>query len=156
MNNLRRMIHYLGTYKIDAVLGILIVAIETSIELFIPVLMARIIDEGIAHADIPLILHQGALMLACAVRSLALGFFYARFASRASVGLGANLRQAEYEKIQRYAFGNLDHYQTSSLVTRMTTDITVIQNAMANGYTNSSELPGAQPPLWSGGTGVGL
>ena len=134
MNNLRRMIHYLGTYKIDAVLGILIVAIETSIELFIPVLMARIIDEGIAHADIPLILHQGALMLACAVTSLALGFFYARFASRASVGLGANLRQAEYEKIQRYAFGNLDHYQTSSLVTRMTTDITVIQNAMANGF----------------------
>ncbi len=134
MNNLRRMIHYLGTYKIDAVLGILIVAIETSIELFIPVLMARIIDEGIAQADIPLILHQGALMLACAVTSLALGFFYARFASRASVGLGANLRQAEYEKIQRYAFGNLDHYQTSSLVTRMTTDITVIQNAMANGF----------------------
>lgn len=134
MNNLRRMIHYLGTYKIDAVLGILIVAIETSIELFIPVLMARIIDEGIAHADIPLILHQGALMLACAVTSLVLGFFYARFASRASVGLGANLRQAEYEKIQRYAFGNLDHYQTSSLVTRMTTDITVIQNAMANGF----------------------
>ena len=71
MNNLRRMIHYLGTYKIDAVLGILIVAIETSIELFIPVLMARIIDEGIVHADIPLILHQGALMLACAVTSLA-------------------------------------------------------------------------------------
>lgn len=134
MNNLRRMIHYLGTYKIDAVLGILIVAIETSIELFIPVLMARIIDEGIAHADIPLILHQGTLMLACAVTSLVLGFFYARFASRASVGLGANLRQAEYEKIQRYAFGNLDHYQTSSLVTRMTTDITVIQNAMANGF----------------------
>ena len=80
MNNLRRMIHYLGTYKIDAALGILIVAIETSIELFIPVLMARIIDEGIAHADIPLILHKGALMLACAVTSLALGFFYARFA----------------------------------------------------------------------------
>ena len=134
MSELRRMIHYLGKYKIDAVLGILIVAIETSIELLIPVLMARIIDEGIAHADISLILHQGALMLACAVTSLVLGFFYARFASRASVGLGANLRQAEYEKIQRYAFGNLDHYQTSSLVTRMTTDITVIQNAMANGF----------------------
>ena len=134
MSELRRMIHYLGKYKIDAVLGILIVAIETSIELLIPVLMARIIDEGIAHADISLILHQGALMLACAVTSLVLGFFYARSASRASVGLGANLRQAEYEKIQRYAFGNLDHYQTSSLVTRMTTDITVIQNAMANGF----------------------
>lgn len=134
MNELRRMIYYLGKYKIDAVLGILIVAIETSIELLIPVLMARIIDGGIAHADIALILRQGALMLACAVTSLVLGFFYARFASRASVGLGANLRQAEYEKIQRYAFGNLDHYQTSSLVTRMTTDITVIQNAMANGF----------------------
>ena len=109
MSELRRMIHYLGKYKIDAVLGILIVAIETSIELLIPVLMARIIDEGIAHADISLILHQGALMLACAVTSLVLGFFYARFASRASVGLGATLRQAEYEKIQRYVVAGHAH-----------------------------------------------
>ena len=134
MSELRRMVHYLGRYKIDAVLGLAIIAVETSLELFIPVLMARIIDDGIAAHDIPLILHQGALMLGCALLSLFLGFFYARFASRAAVGLGSNLRQAQYEKIQGYAFGNLDHFQTSSLVTRMTTDITVIQNAVANGF----------------------
>ncbi len=134
MSELRRMIHYLGRYKLDALLGLTIIAIETSLELFIPVLMARIIDDGIAQANIPLILHQGALMLGCALLSLTLGFFYARFAARTAVGLGSNLRQAQYEKIQTYSFGNLDHFQTSSLVTRMTTDITVIQNAVANGF----------------------
>ena len=134
MSELRRMVHYLGRYKLDAVLGLAIIAIETSLELFIPVLMARIIDDGIAQGDVPLILHQGALMLGCALLSLTLGFFYARFAARTAVGLGSNLRQAQYEKIQTYSFGNLDHFQTSSLVTRMTTDITVIQNAVANGF----------------------
>ena len=134
MSELRRMVHYLGCYKLDAVLGLAIIAIETSLELFIPVLMARIIDDGIAQGDVPLILHQGALMLGCALLSLTLGFFYARFAARTAVGLGSNLRQAQYEKIQTYSFGNLDHFQTSSLVTRMTTDITVIQNAVANGF----------------------
>ena len=134
MSEFRRMVHYLGRYKLDAVLGLAIIAIETSLELFIPVLMARIIDDGIAQGDVPLILHQGALMLGCALLSLTLGFFYARFAARTAVGLGSNLRQAQYEKIQTYSFGNLDHFQTSSLVTRMTTDITVIQNAVANGF----------------------
>lgn len=134
MSELRRMVRYLGRYKLDAVLGLAIIAIETSLELFIPVLMARIIDDGISQGNVPLILHQGALMLGCALLSLTLGFFYARFAARTAVGLGSNLRQAQYEKIQAYSFGNLDHFQTSSLVTRMTTDITVIQNAMANGF----------------------
>ncbi len=134
MSELRRMVHYLGRYKLDAVIGLAIIAIETSLELFIPVLMARIIDDGISQGNVPLILHQGALMLGCALLSLTLGFFYARFAARTAVGLGSNLRQAQYEKIQTYSFGNLDHFQTSSLVTRMTTDITVIQNAVANGF----------------------
>ena len=134
MHDIRLLFRHMGSYRKDAVIGMVIVAVETSLELFIPVLMARIIDEGISQGNILLILQQGVLMVACAVAALCLGLGYARFAARASMGLGANLRQAEYEHIQTFAFSNLDRYQTSSLVTRMTTDITVIQNAMANGF----------------------
>lgn len=134
MHELRRMLAYLGPYRRDALLGALAVALETSIELVIPLLMANIIDRGIVERDIPAIFTQGALMLACALVALALGLAYARFASRVATGIGANLRRAEYEKIQTFAFGNLDRFQTASLVTRLTTDITVIQNAFANGF----------------------
>ncbi len=134
MRELRRLIGYLGPYRRDAAAGVIIVALETSLELFIPVLMARIIDEGIAEGSAAIILHQGALMMLCALAALVLGLAYARFASRAATGLGANLRQAEYEHIQAFSFGNLDAFQTSSLVTRMTTDITVIQNAFSSGF----------------------
>ena len=134
MNNVRRLFSYLGAYKRDAVIGILFVVVETSLELLIPVLMSSIIDEGVPSGDIALIVRQGVLMLACAGISLALGLGYSRFSARVAVGLGSNLRQAEYEKIQTLAFGNLDAYEASSLVTRMTTDITVIQNAIINGF----------------------
>lgn len=78
MSELRRMVHYLGRYKLDAVLGLAIIAIETSLELFIPVLMARIIDDGISQGNVPLILHQGALMLGCALLAHA-GLFLRTF-----------------------------------------------------------------------------
>ncbi len=134
MNNVRRLFSYLGEYKRDAIVGILFVVVETSLELFIPVLMSTIIDTAVPAGDTALILRQGALMLACAGISLVLGLGYSRFSARVAVGLGSNLREAEYAKIQTLAFGNLDEYETSSLVTRMTTDITVIQNAIINGF----------------------
>ncbi len=134
MNNLKLLFSYLGPYRRDALLGIAFVAVETSLELFIPVLMSQIIDTGVPARDVALIVRQGALMLACAGLSLALGLGYSRLSARVAVGLGSNLRRAEYEKIQTLAFGNLDAYETSSLVTRITTDITVIQNAIINGF----------------------
>ena len=135
MRELHRLLSYLGPrYRRDALIGIAVVVLETSLELLIPVLMARIIDEGIGARNVAVIWRQGALMLLCAGVSLCLGLGYACFASRAALGLGANLRQAEFEHIQELSFSNLDRYQTSSLVTRMTTDITVIQNALANGF----------------------
>ena len=73
-------------------------------------------------------------MLACGLVALAFGLGYARASARAAMGLGANLREAEYEQIQRFSFENLDHFETSSLVTRMTTDVTVIQNALTGGF----------------------
>ena len=134
MRNLKILFSYLGAYRRDAMLGVLFVTAETALELFIPVIMANIIDVGVPAGDINYMLLQGAYMLVCAAFSLVLGLGYARTSARVASGLGANLREAEYRKIQTLAFGNLDNYDASSLVTRMTTDITVIQNAIGNGF----------------------
>lgn len=134
MRNLKILFSYLGVYRRDAILGVLFVTAETALELFIPVIMANIIDVGVPAGDINYMLLQGAYMLVCAAFSLVLGLGYARTSARVASGLGANLREAEYRKIQTLAFGNLDNYDASSLVTRMTTDITVIQNAIGNGF----------------------
>ncbi len=133
MKDLKRLGSYLGPYRRDLVLGALLVLIETFFELIIPVLMADIIDVGVAQKNIPYILQKGAEMGACALLALLTGLLYARFAARAAYGLGAQVRQAEYEKVQQYAFSNLDHFDSSSLVTRMTTDVTVLQNAVNGG-----------------------
>lgn len=134
MRNLKILFSYLGAYRRDAILGVFFVSVETVLELFIPVIMANIIDVGVPACDINYMLLQGAYMLVCAALSLVLGLGYARTSARVASGLGANLREAEYKKIQTLAFGNLDNYDASSLVTRMTTDITVIQNAVGNGF----------------------
>lgn len=134
MRNLKILFSYLGEYRRDAMLGVLFVTAETALELFIPVIMANIIDVGVPAGDINYMLLQGAYMLVYAAFSLVLGLGYARTSARVASGLGANLREAEYRKIQTLAFGNLDNYDASSLVTRMTTDITVIQNAIGNGF----------------------
>lgn len=134
MRNLKILFSYLGAYRRDAMLGVLFVTAETALELFIPVIMANIIDVGVPAGDINYMLLQGTYMLVCAACSLVLGLGYARTSARVASGLGANLREAEYRKIQTLAFGNLDNYDASSLVTRMATDITVIQNAIGNGF----------------------
>lgn len=134
MRNLKILFSYLGAYRCDAMLGVLFVTAETALELFIPVIMANIIDVGVPAGDINYMVLQGTYMLVCAACSLVLGLGYARTSARVASGLGANLREAEYRKIQTLAFGNLDNYDASSLVTRMTTDITVIQNAVGNGF----------------------
>lgn len=134
MEDLKRIFSHLGPYRRDMILGALLLIIETGFELVIPVLMADIIDVGVANHDVPFIIRQGVIMGGCAVLSLISGLLYAKFAARAAYGLGARLREAEYEKVQAYAFSNLDRFETSSLVTRMTTDITVLQNAINGGF----------------------
>ena len=95
--------------------------------------MADIIDIGVVNHDTHVIFVRGIEMGVCALLSLITGLLYARFAARASCGFGASVREAEYANIQTYAFSNLDRFDTSSLVTRMTTDITVVQNAVNAG-----------------------
>ena len=134
MNDLKRLLGYMGPYSKDMILGMLLVIIESSFEMVIPVLMSDIIDTGVAQGDVPAIMTTGLQMAACAVLALITGLLYARYAARASYGFGARIREAEYAKVQEYAFANLDHFETSSLITRMTTDVTVLQNAINGGF----------------------
>ena len=133
MDGVRLIARYLGPYRRDFLLAVVCVAVETSLEIFIPVLMAYVLDEGIMAGSLRTVITGGSGMLACALASLGLGFLYARFSARAAMGLGARLREAEYAHLQEFSFANLDGFESSSLVTRLTTDVTVIQNAMVSG-----------------------
>lgn len=133
MKHFRLILSYLRPCRREFLLAVLFVTAETAFELFIPLVMANIIDLGVTRRDIPYILHQGLLMAVCALLSLICGLLYARYAARAALGFGTRIREAEYEKLQEYSFANLDHFETSSLITRMTTDVTVLQNAVING-----------------------
>lgn len=106
---------------------------ETVFELVIPVLMANIIDVGVANKDTNYIVIQGILMIVCACIAYVLGVLYARFAATAGQGFGAELRKDEFEKVQNFSFANTDHFSTSSLITRLTSDVIIIQNAICNG-----------------------
>lgn len=134
MNDLKRLFGYMGPYRRDMALGMLLVVVESAFEMVIPILMSDIIDQGVSHGDVREIMWTGVEMAVCAVLALITGLLYARYAARASYGFGARIRQAEYAKVQHYAFGNLDHFETSSLITRMTTDVTVVQNAINGGF----------------------
>lgn len=133
MKELKQLFSYLGRYRKDLIFAAVLLFVETAFELIIPVLMADIIDIGVTNHDTGFILHKGIQMALCALGALVTGLLYARFAARAAYGLGANIREAQYKRVQAFAFSNLDHFDTSSLITRMTTDVTVIQNAINGG-----------------------
>lgn len=130
---LKRFYVYMEKYRMYAVLSCICVAFETLFELIIPMIMADIIDVGVANGEQAYILERGLQMVFCAGISLVLGIGYARFAALCGQGLGAELRKAEYRKIQEFSFSNTDKFSTSSLVTRLTSDVTLIQNAVSNG-----------------------
>ena len=133
MNDFRKLLSYLGPYRKDIIAACLLIIIETSFELIIPTMMADLIDKGVSEGNTAYMLSKGLQMALCALLALATGLTYARFAARAAYGWGARIRESEYEKLQRYAFSNIDKFETSSLVTRMTSDITVMQNTINNG-----------------------
>ncbi len=107
----------------------LLIVGEVAMETTIPLLMAKIVDVGIANRDISYVVKMGFLMMLMAVASLCFGAGAARTASLASTGFAANIRQAVFYKLQDFSFGNIDKFSTSSLITRLTTDITNIQNS---------------------------
>lgn len=130
---LRRIFSYSGKYKKYLVFAALCITAESLFELLIPLIMADIVDIGVANGDKAYIFQQGGWMLVCAAAALLLGVGSAQFSAIAGQGLGANLREAEYAKLQQFSFANVDHFQLSSLVTRMTSDVTNIQNSISSG-----------------------
>ena len=102
---------------------------EVICEMIIPVLMGKIVDNGVMAGNVSFIMRTGAVMICVALLGLTFGIMAGFFAARAGAGLARNLRKAMHDNIQTFSFSNIDHFSTSSLVTRLTTDVTNIQNA---------------------------
>lgn len=130
---IRRIFSYMGPYKRYAWLGVFCVLAESTFELIIPLIMANIVDIGVVNGDKNYIMEQGLWMAACAAAALILGIGSARFSALAGQGLGAELRKEEYRSLQKFSFSNMDHFQIPSLVTRLTSDVTNIQNSVSTG-----------------------
>lgn len=126
---IKKLAAQLGEYKRAAILTPIFSALEAVMDILLPLLMAFIIDEGISKNDMNAIVKYGVLTFCVAAVALALGVLAGRFAARASTGFACNLRDAMYERIQHYSFSNIDKFSTAGLVTRMTTDVTNLQNA---------------------------
>ena len=125
----RTLAKHIGKYRTASVLSILSVLGEAGMDILIPFVMAKLIDQGISMGDLNAVYRYGLLMLLCAVMALFFGVAGGRFASRASSGFASNLRDAMYVSIQNYSFSNIDKYSTAGLITRLTTDVTNVQNA---------------------------
>ena len=125
----KKLASFIKEYKKDSILTPIFVILEVVMEVIIPLLMARIIDVGIQNGDVNYILEMGIALIISAILSLVFGMLSGRFAAKASAGYAKNLRKAMFHKIQDYSFENIDKFSTSSLVTRMTTDVTNVQMA---------------------------
>ena len=126
---IKTLASHIKQYKKASMLAPLFVCIEVFLEILIPFLMARIIDLGVERSDMTAVLGYGILMLICSFVSLYAGFKSGKYSAYASSGFAANLRLAMFKNIQNYSFENIDKYSTAGLVTRMTTDVTNVQNA---------------------------
>ena len=130
---IKKLAPYMKKYKTPLILGVLCAALEATFELLIPLVMAQIVDVGISTGDTGYTIKMGLLMVVMAAISLSFGLGLSKFSAIAGQGFGAELRQAEYEKIQSYSFKNIEKFSTASLITRLTTDITMIQNSLTMG-----------------------
>lgn len=126
---LRTLLKYIGEFKTTAFLTPMCMIGEVICEMIIPVLMGRIVDVGIGSSDMNYIIRTGLIMLAVALMGLLFGILGGVFGAKASAGFARNLRKAMHDNIQTFSFSSIDKFSSSSLVTRLTTDVTNIQNA---------------------------
>ena len=126
---LKKLASHLGEYRRAAILTPMFSALEAVMDILLPTIMAFIIDLGIEKGDMNAIVKYGLLTFAVAAIALLLGVLAGKYAAEASTGFAGNLRDAMYENIQHYSFSNIDKFSTAGLVTRMTTDVTNLQNA---------------------------
>lgn len=126
---IKKLVSYLGEYKAASIKTPLFAALEAIMDVLLPTIMAFIIDQGIEKGDTNAIIRYGLLTFLVAAIALVLGVLAGKYAAEASTGFAGNLRDAMYENIQHYSFSNIDKFSTAGLVTRMTTDVTNVQNA---------------------------
>ena len=126
---IKKLVSYLGEYKAASIKTPLFAALEAIMDVLLPTIMAFIIDQGIEKGDMNAIICYGLLTFLVAAIALVLGVLAGKYAAEASTGFAGNLRDAMYENIQHYSFSNIDKFSTAGLVTRMTTDVTNVQNA---------------------------
>ena len=126
---IKKLVSHLGEYKRAAILTPIFSALEAIMDVLLPTIMALIIDRGIEKGDMNAIVKYGLLTFGVAAVALVLGVLAGKFAAKASTGFAGNLREAMYENIQHFSFSNIDKFSTAGLVTRMTTDVTNLQNA---------------------------
>ncbi|WP_303789130.1 ABC transporter ATP-binding protein [Ruminococcus flavefaciens] len=125
----KTILSHIGKYKKQAILSPLTIVGEVAMEVLIPAVMALIIDNGIKKGDIGYVAKMGGLMVLMSIFSLCFGALAARFSAVAAMGFAKNLRSALFHKVQDFSFSNVDKFSTASLTTRLTTDVTNIQNA---------------------------
>lgn len=126
---IKKLVSHLGEYKASSIKTPLFAALEAIMDVLLPTIMAFIIDQGIEKGDMNAIIRYGLLTFLVAAIALVLGVLAGKYAAEASTGFAGNLRDAMYENIQHYSFSNIDKFSTAGLVTRMTTDVTNVQNA---------------------------
>ncbi len=125
---IRRIFTYTGEYLHYVILSPVLVVLETAGELILPLLMAKIIDDGIMVGNMNVVYRMGVYMIILAICSIFFGAFGAKAGAYGSIGIGANLRKAEFDSISRFSFADIDYFSSASLITRLTNDITNIQN----------------------------
>lgn len=137
---LKKLFHYLKPYKKQAILAVICIFLETSLEIVVPFLMNFILQNNksitydpvtqvMYSYNLPYIFTIGGIMIGCAILAFILGVLGAKFTAISGRGLGSELRKKEYEQVQKFSMNNIDYFKTSSLITRLTTDITIIQDS---------------------------
>ena len=139
--NWKRLLREVGSYKKDALLSPVCTICCVILEILIPYLTASIIDDGIATGNLAHVIRIGGLMVLAALLAMFFGIRAGQHTARAATGFACNLREAMFSRIQEYSFSNIDHFSTAGLVTRMTTDVTSMQNALQMALTMFTRAP---------------
>lgn len=133
MHVLKRLYPYMKSQRKYVIISCLCIILETMFELVIPMLMADMIDVGVINKDKTYILIRGGLMIICAILALILGIFYAKYTAKAGYGFAEALRKDVFAKVQTFSLKNMDHFSNASVITRLTSDITILQTTLTTG-----------------------
>lgn len=126
---IKKLVSYIKEFKKATIVTPIFVIGEVAMEVIIPLLMSKIIDNGVGKGNIQYVCIVGAIMIIAAFASLSFGALAGKYAAKASAGFARNLRKGMYYNIQDFSFSNIDKYSTAGLITRLTTDVTNVQNA---------------------------